>query len=249
MNQHRFQHFVAGLAIVAASLCLVACSDDTSEDSNRQGDAVGELAPPAPVDTSDAQVRDTGAPVITHKVEIETDLGSFTVGLYGRDAPKTVENFVGLAKRGFYNGTRFHRVVHGFVIQGGDPLSKDTAERSRWGTGGESIYGGEFDDELDPTSPSGRIGYVRGTLAMANRGPNTQTSQFFVILTDEGGAGLPYDYTIFGTVLSGFDTVDRIELTGRVLQDYPGGVDTVWTTPREPAVIQDVTVQPVSQAS
>jgi len=147
---------------------------------------------------------------------IRTTLGEITVALYGRDAPKTVANFVGLARKRFYDGLAFHRVAVGFVIQTGDPLTRDTNRREQWGSGGESIYGSAFEDEVNPAAPSRRRGYVEGTLAMANSGPNTNLSQFFVITSTPGAAHLAQynSYTIFGMVTSGMDVVKRIEATG-----------------------------------
>jgi cyclophilin family peptidyl-prolyl cis-trans isomerase len=138
---------------------------------------------------------------------IKTNMGTFECELYKDDAPKTVENFIGLAKKGFYNGILFHRVIKGFVIQGGDPKTKDKSKMAEWGTGGESIYGKEFEDELNPNTPSYKAGYVKGVLAMANHGPNTNSSQFFVMC----GGNLPHQYTIFGKVVKGLDIVDKID--------------------------------------
>jgi cyclophilin family peptidyl-prolyl cis-trans isomerase len=123
--------------------------------------------------------------------KIETTVGVIEIELLDDAAPKTVENFVTLAKKGFYDGVIFHRVVPGFVIQGGDPDGT--------GMGGP---GYKFDDE--PVT----MGYARGTVAMANSGPNTNGSQFFICLDDL--ASLPPKYTIFGMVISGLATVDAI---------------------------------------
>ncbi len=131
---------------------------------------------------------------------IETSLGSIDVEFYEQDAPKTVANFAGLAEQGYFSGVLFHRIAKNFVIQGGDPTGT--------GRGGRSIYGGEFEDELNPKAVSYQAGYVRGVLAMANRGPNTNTSQFFIILKDS--PWLPKSYTIFGKVTKGMDVVDKI---------------------------------------
>ena len=140
---------------------------------------------------------------------IETTKGSIELELFESDAPKTVANFVGLAEQGYYNGVIFHRVSKGFVIQGGDP--------SGTGTGGRSIYGKDFEDELDPSVPSFQEGYKRGTVAMANRGPNTNTSQFFIVLND--APWLPKNYTIFGRVTKGMDVVDSIAAVEIIPQD------------------------------
>ena len=130
----------------------------------------------------------------------ETPLGVIDIELFTDDAPKTSENFLKLAERKYFNGILFHRVAKGFVIQGGDPTGT--------GAGGKSVWGKEFADELNPTAPSFKEGYKRGTVAMANRGPNTNTSQFFIMLADN--PRMPKNYTIFGKVVSGMDVVDKI---------------------------------------
>lgn len=139
---------------------------------------------------------------------VETSLGTFEILLYRSDAPKTVENFAALAEQKYFDGMRFHRVAKGFVIQAGDEKSKDPAKAAEWGTGGRSIYGKEFADELNPETPSYKEGYRKGIVAMANRGPNTNTSQFFVMLND--APGMPKNYTIFGKVVKGLDVVEKI---------------------------------------
>jgi len=139
---------------------------------------------------------------------VETSMGTFEIELYRSDAPKTVENFVKLAGQKYFDGTRFHRVAKGFVIQAGDEKSRDEKKMAEWGTGGKSIYGKEFEDELNPATPSYKEGYKKGVVAMANRGPNTNTSQFFVMLNDI--PGMPKNYTIFGKVVKGLDVVEKI---------------------------------------
>ena len=131
---------------------------------------------------------------------IETTRGTIEIEFYPADAPKTVENFVKLAEKKYFDGIIFHRISKGFVIQGGDPTGT--------GSGGKSIWGKEFDDELNPNTPSYKEGYKKGVVAMANRGPNTNTSQFFIMLRDN--TGLPKNYTIFGKVYKGLDVVDAI---------------------------------------
>lgn len=130
------------------------------------------------------------------KVTIETNKGNIVVELYTADAPKTAENFVTLANKGFYNGVIFHRIISGFMIQGGDPTGT--------GRGGP---GYTFADELNPATASYKAGYKRGVLAMANAGPNTNGSQFFIMHKDYP---LPNNYTIFGHVIEGLDVVDAI---------------------------------------
>ncbi len=134
-----------------------------------------------------------------HTITIQTNFGPIVFETYDADAPKTVANFITLAEKGFYNGLIFHRVIQGFMIQGGDPTGT--------GMGGP---GYKFADELNPNTPSFQAGYVRGTVAMANAGPNTNGSQFFIMQKD---TPLPHSYTIFGRVISGMDTVDAIAAT------------------------------------
>ena len=121
------------------------------------------------------------------------------VEFYPKDAPKTVENFITLANKGFYNNLTFHRVISGFMMQGGDPAGN--------GTGGP---GYKFNDELYPNTASAKAGYKKGVLAMANSGPDTNGSQFFIMLEDYP---LPHAYTIFGRVISGQEVVDAIGRT------------------------------------
>jgi cyclophilin family peptidyl-prolyl cis-trans isomerase len=157
-----------------------------------------------------------------HKITIETNKGTIVFETYDADAPKTVQNFITLANKGFYNGLIFHRVISGFMIQGGDPTGT--------GTGGP---GYKFADELDPSTPSYQAGYVAGTVAMANSGPNTNGSQFFIMQTD---TPLPHAYTIFGKVISGMDVVNAIDAVGTDQNDKP----------LTPVVMKTVTVADVN---
>ena len=159
---------------------------------------------------------------------IETTLGTIEAELYPQDAPKTVENFVGLAGKKYFDGIIFHRVVPGFVIQGGDPTGT--------GTGGKSIWGKEFADELNPASVSYKEGYVKGVLAMANRGPNTNTSQFFIMLANN--TTLPKNYTIFGKVVKGIEVVDAI---GKV--QLKGGMGPEASKPVTPVIMKKVRIR------
>ena len=141
---------------------------------------------------------------------IQTNKGTIRVELLESDAPKTTENFITLAERGYYDGIIFHRVIKGFMIQGGDPTGT--------GRGGESAWGGRFNDEIDPRSPVYQRGYKAGTVAMANAGPNTNGSQFFIMHSDYG---LPPSYTIFGKVTEGQDVVNAIATTPTAPGDRP----------------------------
>ena len=126
---------------------------------------------------------------------IKTNLGDMTVEFFTDDSPITVNNFISLSKDGYYDNVIFHRVISGFMIQGGDP--------SGTGHGDYGKYPGyKFDDELNNQRP-----YEKGILAMANAGPNTNGSQFFIMHVDYP---LPYSYTIFGQVVDGFDVIDKI---------------------------------------
>ena len=142
-----------------------------------------------------------------NKATIDTNFGQIVLELYQDDSPKTVENFVILAQKGFYNSLTFHRVIPGFMIQGGDPKGD--------GTGGP---GYTFADELDENTPSAKAGYKKGVLAMANAGTNTNGSQFFIMLKDYP---LPHSYTIFGRVISGQEVVDKIGAVNTGANDRP----------------------------
>jgi peptidyl-prolyl cis-trans isomerase B (cyclophilin B) len=144
-------------------------------------------------------------------VLIETNMGTITIELYPQIAPKSVANFIKLTQDGFYNGTLFHRVVPNFVIQGGDPLTKDPTKKDVWGTGGPSY---KFADE--PVYGD----YVAGAVAMANSGPNTNGSQFFICLKDLTGR-LGKNYNLFGQVIQGMDVVYTIAAVARDERDCP----------------------------
>jgi len=145
---------------------------------------------------------------------IHTNHGAIEVELFDEDAPKTVENFTTLARKGFYDGVTFHRVIPDFMIQGGDPTGT--------GSGGP---GYQFEDEANDRP------VVRGALAMANAGPNTNGSQFFVVTAD-AAPWLDGKHTVFGRVTSGMDVVDRISELPRDGRDKP----------REPATMERVEV-------
>jgi len=143
-------------------------------------------------------------PDTSYAATIKTNQGDITVRLFADESPRTVNNFVFLAREGFYDGVIFHRVIRGFMIQGGDPTGT--------GTGGP---GYRFDDELDAAR---RHRYARGTLAMANAGPNTNGSQFFVMHADYG---LPPSYSVFGKAVDGLEVVDAIATTATGPGDRP----------------------------
>jgi cyclophilin family peptidyl-prolyl cis-trans isomerase len=147
-----------------------------------------------------------------YRATIRTNHGDITVELLADRAPSTVNNFVFLAREGFYDGVIFHRVIEGFMIQGGDPTGT--------GTGGP---GYRFRDELDAAR---ELGYAPGTLAMANAGPNTNGSQFFIMHRDNP---LPPAYSVFGRTVQGLEVVEAIATTATDARDRPTE-DVVITT-------------------
>ncbi len=155
------------------------------------------------------------------KATFKTNQGDITIEFYNADAPNTVANFIKLAKSDFYNGVKFHRVIKGFMIQGGDPLSKE--EGAAWGTGGP---GYQFADEIHANNKNNKY-----TLAMANSGPNTNGSQFFINTADNNF--LDPKHTVFGKVVAGTDVIDKIENTATGTADRP----------LEPMVIESIVLE------
>jgi peptidyl-prolyl cis-trans isomerase B (cyclophilin B) len=151
---------------------------------------------------------------VSRPATLHTNRGGIDVELFDEDAPKTVENFTRLAADGFYDGVIFHRVIPGFMIQGGDPTGT--------GTGGP---GYQFEDEINQHK------VARGALAMANAGPNTNGSQFFIVTAEEA-SWLDGKHTVFGRVTSGMEVVDAISDVDRDARDKP----------REDVVIERVEV-------
>lgn len=145
-----------------------------------------------------------------HTVVLKTSKGDITLELDADAAPKTVTSFLALTASGYYKDLVFHRVIPGFMIQGGDPNGN--------GTGGQSIFGATFEDEIDADSELYATGYKAGVIAMANRGPDTNGSQFFIMDADYP---LPPSYTIFGRVTEGQDIVNVIARTDRDAGDMP----------------------------
>ena len=178
---------------------------------------------------------------------MHTNMGDIKIKLFPEKAPKTVENFVTHSKNGYYNGLKFHRVINDFMIQGGDPRGN--------GTGGDSIWGGSFSDEFDS-----ELHNLRGALSMANSGPDTNGSQFFIVQAREvpsnmleqmrdledngfpaditaayealgGTPWLDFRHTVFGQVTEGMDVVDAI-----------AAVETVNDVPRSDVIIESIEV-------
>lgn len=208
------------LVVVLGGILVLTKGDNKTSMNDNQQDAYGQNNQQTGQNNGVNQPADT-TPVTqeVRKVTIKTQRGEIKLELYPKVAPKTVENFITLTQKGFYNNLTFHRVVPGFVIQGGDPLGN--------GTGGP---GYQFEDEINPRSlglPDSLIkeyesdGYVYnylltslpnevGSLSMANAGPNTNGSQFFII-TDTVQPHLNGRHTVFGRVVSGMDVVKKIQ--------------------------------------
>ena len=141
---------------------------------------------------------------------LHTNKGDITIQ-FGNATPNTVANFIKLASSGFYDGVKFHRVIKGFMIQGGDPLTKDETQMDRWGTGGP---GYTFADEITADNKNNA-----GTIAMANAGPNTNGSQFFINVANNNF--LDTKHTVFGTITAGVDVVKAIEASKTATGDRP----------------------------
>jgi cyclophilin family peptidyl-prolyl cis-trans isomerase len=156
------------------------------------------------------------------KITMNTNMGVVVLELDNKKAPITAQNFAKLASEGFYNGIKFHRVIKGFMIQGGDPYTKDDSKVDMWGMGGP---GYKFADERSGLSN------VPGTISMANSGPNTNGSQFFI--NTAANTFLDGKHTVFGKVVSGLDIVQKIENTKTGASDRPVS----------PIVINSITVE------
>jgi cyclophilin family peptidyl-prolyl cis-trans isomerase len=199
--------FLTRLFVLALALSLVGCSQ--SESGNPK-------VPPG--------AKSSGG----SRAVIDMDKGAIEIELFQNESPKAVENFRLLAEHGYYNGLTFHRIVKGFMIQGGDPKGD--------GTGGESAWGGTFEDEINTNSAIYQRGYRRGIVAMANAGANTNGSQFFIMHKDYS---LRPNYVIFGAVTKGQDVVDALAETPTT-----NGDDGNMSKPLEPVIMRKVTIIP-----
>ncbi len=151
----------------------------------------------SPVDNQEKIIKEMTSAIL------HTNKGDITVEFFEKQAPQTVANFIKLAKEGFYDGVKFHRVIKGFMIQTGDPLTKDDSKMNLWGTGGP---GYSFEDELGAGNRNDQ-----GTIAMANSGSDTNGSQFFINVAPNNF--LDTKHTVFGKVVSGMEAVAKIENT------------------------------------
>ena len=203
-----FQHRAISIAAACCAVLLGTAACDTPD--------VNPKVPPG--------AKSSGG----RRAVIDTDKGAIEIEFLQADAPRAVENFRLLAEHGYYNGLTFHRIVRGFMVQGGDPAGD--------GSGGQSAWGPPFADEINPGSALYRGGYRRGLVAMANAGPNTNGSQFFILHQDYG---LQPSYVIFAFVVNGMDVVDTLANVATTMG--PGGEPS---KPIVPPVIKKVTIKP-----
>lgn len=190
-------------------------ADESGVDENTSTDSVGEIK-------SNASTSNNKKENIMYAT-LHTNMGDIKIEFLEEYAPNTVANFKTLAGENFYNGVKFHRVIKGFMIQGGDPLTKDDTKASMWGTGGP---GYKFDDEI-----TGMNSNAIGTISMANAGPNTNGSQFFINVANN--SFLNDKHTVFGKVVAGMDVVNKIENTPTMPGDRP----------ITPVVIESITLE------
>ncbi|MCL4544064.1 MAG: peptidylprolyl isomerase [Chloroflexi bacterium] len=224
----RLGAWLNALAVACACLALVACGTSASAASVSIDTAAEKAACGGQLPPSSPERNFTAPPPMTidtsksYTAIVETQYGTIIIELLPKAAPQTVNNFVFLACHGFYDGLTFHRIVPGFVIQGGDPQGT--------GAGGP---GYTFPDEL----PSSAKVYTLGAVAMANSGPNTNGSQFFICVANDSGQLQPL-YSYFGKVTSGFQALKRITQV-----PLTTGSDGQKSKPVTPVVIEHVIIQ------
>jgi cyclophilin family peptidyl-prolyl cis-trans isomerase len=212
------------LLFSAALLCCFVATGCKKTESTSTSAAAATDVPAEPVNPKVPKgAKSSGG----NRAVIATDKGEIEIELFANDAPKAVENFRLLAEHGYYDGLTIHRIVKGFMLQGGDPMGD--------GRGGQSAWGGRFPDEINRESPLYKAGYKRGIVAMANSGPNTNTSQFFIMHQDYR---LPPAYVIFGRVTRGMEVVDALAETPTV--PAPTGERS---QPATPVILKKVTIQ------
>ncbi len=209
------------ILILALSLVLSACNNSNSNNKNNMNSDMNNK------EESNRTVQNQEDLIKTYKyVKLKTNFGDIKIKLF-EETPITSNNFLNLAQDDFYDGTKFHRVIEGFMIQGGDPLSKDDSLENRWGTGSPGY--------VIPNEDVSSLSNVRGTISMANSGPGTGGSQFFINTTDN--VNLDFDkgdprsqHTVFGEVVEGMQVVDDIE---KVETKYPD-------RPTEPVIVTEI---------
>jgi cyclophilin family peptidyl-prolyl cis-trans isomerase len=218
------------LVYVSAALMLLACSPSNSETTTST-DATSTTStatsateqPGAPATTPTTEEKKSMADYQSKVAEIHTTAGEIDIRFFPDVAPNHVKNFIDLAQKGFYNGTKFHRVIPGFMVQGGDPNTK-SSDTSTWGMGGSGTHvNAEFNE----------IPHKRGIVSMArSNDPNSASSQFFIVVKDSNF--LDRQYTVFGQVTKGMDVADKIVSAPRNAGDRPDKPVTI-----EKIVIRD----------
>lgn len=223
MNISMFEKYKTITSIIIVALVVIAAiifahnnkKDDTviiDDGAQAQSDQSSTSNTQNPLPTNSTGTNPAAPkPMEYSQAVLHTNMGDITIALDNKNTPVTAENFAKLASSGFYNNTKFHRVIAGFMIQGGDPNSADDSKMDLWGTGGP---GYKFADEIKPTNSN-----VKGTIAMANSGPNTNGSQFFINVADN--SFLNTKHTVFGHVTSGYDIVEKISKTKTGANDRP----------------------------
>jgi cyclophilin family peptidyl-prolyl cis-trans isomerase len=202
------ENLITTIAVIVIIICIiigVAYFMNPQSNSEKNVPVVTEKT--VENNSNNQQINNSTIKNMSHIITIKTNMGEISIATYDADAPNTVKNFITLAEKGFYDGVIFHRVIPGFMVQGGDPTGT--------GTGGP---GYSFADELNPQTESYKAGYKKGVVAMANSGPNTNGSQFFIMVADYP---LPNSYSIFGKVISGQDVADAISNAKTGVSDKP----------------------------
>lgn len=222
-------YWVFSTSSVQTAHTPTATTTTSGSDEFAYNGTPNDTAPPPTTITQPAATSQPTPPTTTNpnkkymQATLHTNKGDITIEFFSADAPNTVANFTKLASAGFYDGTKFHRVIKGFMIQGGDPLSKDDSTAARWGTGGP---GYQFADEIRANNQNNI-----GVISMANSGPNTNGSQFFINTANNNF--LDTKHTTFGKVTAGLDVVSAIENTPTGANDRPV----------EPMVITSITLK------
>jgi cyclophilin family peptidyl-prolyl cis-trans isomerase len=228
-NQPIVENYANNLATTTGQANNVQTSDLQNNDNNVESQVQNNLATETNNLTTNTKEINKNMNNFenkdTIKVMMKTNMGDVVLELNNKEIPITAQNFAKLAESGFYNGIKFHRVIKGFMIQAGDPFTKDDSKQDYWGQGGP---GYKFADEKSGLSNAPM------TISMANSGPNTNGSQFFI----NTGNNLFLDgkHTVFGKVVSGMDVVKKIE---GVKTLYPGQLDR----PESPVVINSISVE------
>ncbi len=200
------------LAVVGVGIWLIARSPGATVSETTDQYAETPLAPQATEESNTPSAPlETQQTKTNMKATLHTSMGDIVID-FSESTPKTVENFTKLASTGFYDNTKFHRVIEGFMNQGGDPLSKDDSKSALWGTGGP---GYSFADEIVAGKNANNV----GTISMANSGPNTNGSQFFINVAPNNF--LDTKHTVFGTVVAGMDVVNAINTVDTDANDRP----------------------------